>query len=250
MGGGAVGSGASVTYGGGAVGSGAAAHTGGGVGSGASAMAGGAVGQNTKVGSGFVGGYNAKAVDANNNGIDAIQLGQGTNPNPKTLQIYNFQLLDALGKIPTDRIPTTYKKVIVGSYVGTGSYVVGQATPTNIRAGQCTIQFPSYPRLILIKRRTEDIWTQIAPNPDDNTVDFFSYGGNNYSGGQCTGEITADYKFNWYALTQSWGYRADFTTGVVSIKLESIATDNYANVRPIYQLNWEGNTYDYIAFCD
>lgn len=248
--GGAVGDNARASSSGGAVGTFARADTGGAVGNMAKASSGGAVGDGAKTGDGFAGGYHAKTVNASGAAIDAIQLGTGKNPNPETLQIYDYQLLDALGKIPTDRIPTNYRKIVVGSYVGTGSYVTGQATQTNIKAGQSTIQLPSYPRLILIKRRTEDIWTQIAPNPDDNTVDFFSYGGNNYAGGLCTGEITTDFKFNWYALTQSWGYKADLNTGKVSIVLESISSDNYATLRPIHQLNWEGNTYDYIAFCD
>ena len=261
-GGAAIGKGATETNSGGAVGSGtssgggfaggSAATTtfGGAVGSIAEAYKGGAVGNAARTGDGFAGGYSAKTVTTGGAKIDAIQLGTGTNSNPKTLQIYDYQLLDAVGKIPSDRMPTNYRKIVVGTYTGTGSYVVGTATPTNIKAGQCTIQLPSYPRLILIKRRTEDIWTQIAPNPDDNSVDFFSYGGNNYAGGLCTGEITSDYKFNWYALTQSWGYKADLSSGKVSIALETIATDSYATLRPIYQLNWEGNIYDYIAFCD
>ena len=260
--GGAVGSGATSTTGG-AVGSGAktqsggavgwnatATEYGGAVGTNASATNGGAVGNGAKTGTGFAGGQYAITTDANGKVIDAIQLGAGTNTNDRTLQVYGFQLMDAVGKIPTDRMPTNYRKIVVGKYTGTGSYVVGTATPTNIAAGRCTIQLPSYPRLILIKRRTEDIWTQIAPNPDDNTVDFFSYGGNNYAGGLCTGEITSDYKFHWYALTQSWGYKADLSSGKVSIVLETIASDKYASLRPIYQLNWEGNIYDYIAFCD
>jgi hypothetical protein len=54
----------------------------------------------------------------------------------------------------------------------------------------------------------------------------------------------------WYAHVQKWGYSADLNTGNVSIKLETIASDSYATLKPIYQLNWEGNTYDYIAICD
>lgn len=62
-------------------------------------------------------GYNAKAigdVDVVIDGevvetlkdypIDAIQLGSGTNKNKKTLQVYGYQLLDAEGNIPKERL--------------------------------------------------------------------------------------------------------------------------------------------------
>ena len=101
--GGAVGYSASATSGG-AVGSGASTTTGGAVGSGASATSGGAVGYNAKTGTGFAGGYNAKTQDSSGDGIDAIQLGSGKNSTAKTLQVYNYQLMDAYGNIPLDRI--------------------------------------------------------------------------------------------------------------------------------------------------
>ena len=141
-------------------------------------------------------------------------------------------------------------KVVVGSYVGTGTYINGQETPANITAAQNTIQFPSFPRYVMIKRRAEMFWNIIAPNPDDNSLSFRTYGGNDYSGGLCSGEITSDYKMTWYSHVQKWFYGADLTTGKVSIQLETIASDNYGTLKPIYQLNWEGNTYDYIAICD
>ena len=81
-----------------------AANGGGSVGSNANSDAGGAVGTNAKAGAGFAGGSGAKAVDSSNNGIDAIQLGTGTNNTPKTLQVYGHQLLDATGKIPDARL--------------------------------------------------------------------------------------------------------------------------------------------------
>lgn len=68
---------------------------------------------------GFAGGYytttstgaalgkNAKAMDAEGNPIDAIQLGTGTNSVEKTMQVYDYPLLDAGGKIVTDRLPDT-----------------------------------------------------------------------------------------------------------------------------------------------
>lgn len=141
-------------------------------------------------------------------------------------------------------------QVIVGSYVGTGTYISGGETDANIAAAQNTIQFPSFPRCVMIKRRAEKFWNIIAPNPDDNKLSFRTYGGNDYAGGLCSGKITSDNKMTWYAHVQKWGYSADLNTGNVSIKLETIASDSYATLKPIYQLNWEGNTYDYIAICD
>lgn len=145
---------------------------------------------------------------------------------------------------------TASAKVVVGSYVGTGTYISGQETEANITAAQNTIQFPSFPRLVMIKRRAEKFWNIIAPNLEDNTLSFRTYGGNDYQGGLCSGKITSDNKMTWYSHIQKWYYGADLTTGVVSIKLETIASDSYASLKPIYQLNWEGNTYDYIAICD
>ena len=81
-----------------------AANGGGSVGSNANSDAGGAVGANAKAGAGFAGGSDAKAVDSDDNGIDAIQLGTGTNSTPKTLQVYGYQLMDANGKIPDARL--------------------------------------------------------------------------------------------------------------------------------------------------
>ncbi|MCI9626538.1 MAG: hypothetical protein HFI90_07120, partial [Clostridia bacterium] len=74
-------------------------------GAGAFAEHGGSVGMETKTGDGFAGGYQAKTVDANNNAIDAIQLGAGMNSTEKTLQVYDKQLLDAEGHIPDERMP-------------------------------------------------------------------------------------------------------------------------------------------------
>lgn len=94
---------------GGAIGNKAFSQSGGAVGKNASANSGGgAVGENAFTYNGFAGGYNAKTgVEA----PDAIQLGTGTNNNMKTLQIYNYQLMDANGHIPNDRMPTKQNKL-------------------------------------------------------------------------------------------------------------------------------------------
>lgn len=103
--GGAVGSGASTATGG-AIGNNSVANTGGAIGKDAQTSSGGAVGEGAMSNAGFSGGYNAKVLDT----PDAIQLGTGTNINEKTLQVYNYQLMDADGHIPNDRMPTKADK--------------------------------------------------------------------------------------------------------------------------------------------
>ncbi len=104
--GGAIGSGASVSYGGGAVGSTAKVTDGGGaVGYDADAANGGAVGNVARetggggaigyyaqAGEGFSGGNRAQVKITDGKYIDAIQLGKGTNNNPLTLQVYDYQV--------------------------------------------------------------------------------------------------------------------------------------------------------------
>lgn len=92
------GSGASSTAGA-AVGTGANASDGGAVGSGALCTNGGAVGQNARAGDGFAGGKNAYAVNVVDDGIDAIQLGMGTNSTPKTMQVYDKRIVEADGSL-------------------------------------------------------------------------------------------------------------------------------------------------------
>jgi len=119
--GGAVGHVANATYGG-AVGHGARAENGGAVGQSAESTGGGAVGLKASTkgggavgggavsGNGFAGGFVAKTVNASGNVIDAIQLGTGTNTHEKTLQIYDYQLLDADGNIPAERLANATKE--------------------------------------------------------------------------------------------------------------------------------------------
>ena len=65
---------------------------------------GGAVGSGAYAGNGFSGGLNAKVEDTEDGPVDAIQLGTGTNNHAKTLQVYNYQLMDAEGHVPIDRL--------------------------------------------------------------------------------------------------------------------------------------------------
>ena len=107
--GGAVGDGAYATDGG-AVGYYAYAVDGGAVGNSAYAQSGGAVGFDAMTSSGFAGGYMAMAALDNTGygtAIDAIQLGTGWNPDPNTLQIYGYKLMNADGSIPAERMAAT-----------------------------------------------------------------------------------------------------------------------------------------------
>lgn len=94
----------SYTESGGAVGDTAKSSTGGAVGEVAESTGGAAVGYATITSNGVAVGMNATTVDSDGNGIDAIQLGTGTNSTEKTIQVYNYQLMDANGKIPADRL--------------------------------------------------------------------------------------------------------------------------------------------------
>ena len=116
----AIGNGSGVA-GGSAVGYAATAHDGGAVGKDASAHDGGAIGDGAIADNGFAGGYLAKTVGANDAAIDAVQLGTGTNSNAKTLQVYDYQLMDANGKIPEGRIPSGLAKIKTGTYTGNGA---------------------------------------------------------------------------------------------------------------------------------
>lgn len=80
------------------------------LGDGAFVLGGGAVGGGAVSGNGFAGGFVAKTVNASGNVIDAIQLGTGTNNVEKTLQIYDYQLLDADGNIPAERLANATKE--------------------------------------------------------------------------------------------------------------------------------------------
>lgn len=117
-GGGALGTNAKAIHGG-AVGYNTNTTFGGSVGLGAYSEYGGSVGASAKTSDGFAGGKSAQAVDSDGNGIDAIQLGTGTNSTPKSLQVYNYQLMDASGNIPVERL-TELKKLSVPHTTASG----------------------------------------------------------------------------------------------------------------------------------
>ena len=155
--GGAVGSGATATTGG-AIGVGATAETGGAVGDNATATTGGAIGEiasatgggaigihakatdggaigwYAKAGNGFSGGYNAGVgKDIDENYIDAIQLGTGTNNTPKTLQVYNYKVYDSTkdslyGYYLNDKTPAVIESVWYGMLKNDGSTTITVST--------------------------------------------------------------------------------------------------------------------------
>lgn len=152
--GGSVGAGASAFYGGavgagtttgdgGAIGWEASATGGGAAGNHAGAGAGGAVGSYAVSGDGFAGGKNAKTVNAQNNSIDAVQLGTGTNSASKTLQVYSKRIVEADGSLTDvgrlNALATTQKDNIVsainelrdsigGGGSGAATVVIGTST--------------------------------------------------------------------------------------------------------------------------
>lgn len=138
-------------------------------------------------------------------------------------------------------------KVVHASYVGTGTYVNGQETAANIAAGQNKLTFPAFPRVVLIKKRTSyRVNAIIMPNPDTNEVSFVTYGDSKFYQGRCSGKVNSDFSLTWYALSQIWKYKANLTSGDVSVELESLSSND---LRAYGQLNESGITYDYVAIC-
>lgn len=126
----------SATTGGGAVGSDASTLSGGAVGSGANSTTGGAVGLGAYTTTGFAGGYMAKA-SANG----AVQLGEGTNTNANTLQFRGYQIVDASGNIPSERLKNaalkkTWDDLAQYTYSGSGSLPNNILYPT-MAFGDC-----------------------------------------------------------------------------------------------------------------
>ncbi len=62
-----------------------------------------AIGNNSASNGVAIGGA-AQCINSNNQTIDAIQLGMGTNCATRTLQVYNYQLMDANGYVPNERL--------------------------------------------------------------------------------------------------------------------------------------------------
>ena len=111
-----VGKGAKSKNGGFAAGLNAEANAGAGVGMSAKAYNyGGAVGRNAVAGKGFSGGDGALAAQRTHGAdrVNCIQLGEGVNNVEKSLQVYEFQLMDGNGKIPEERLPELEKHFVL-----------------------------------------------------------------------------------------------------------------------------------------
>ena len=54
----------------------------------------------------------------------------------------------------------------------------------------------------------------------------------------------------WYTSSNKWSYKANTSTGAVTIDIPTMTDTEKANLGAIHQLNWQGETYDYIAICD
>lgn len=170
----------SSTQNGGASGKDASSNGGGAAGNGASTKDGGAVGDSAISGDGFSGGKGAAAAENPDGGyIDTIQLGTGTNSVPHTLQVYSYQLLDANGKIPSERLPTIsskkYATVVVGaSSAGyTASQVDYLCTGTNDQTviNQAIQALPSNGGKIVLLDGTYNISGQILINKADVKIE-------------------------------------------------------------------------------
>lgn len=141
-------------------------------------------------------------------------------------------------------------KIVKGSYVGTGTYVMAKSSDSVMAQKANKIVCPGFPIYVAIKRSPEDFPTVIMPNPETREADFKSYGGNDYSGGLCSCYVKSDNTLIWYTSGNRWHYKANSSTGEVSIAIPTLTDTEKANLGPINQLNWEGETYDYIAICD
>ena len=73
-------------------------------GNGAHAFSGGAIGKDALTANGFAGGEGAQTINDYGYPSDAIQLGTGTNSKPKTMQVYDYTMMDADGTIPEERL--------------------------------------------------------------------------------------------------------------------------------------------------
>ena len=141
-------------------------------------------------------------------------------------------------------------QIVAGSYVGTGTYIMGRYNDETMKLKANKLQFPAFPRLVMIKRTAEDFPTFIMPNPDDFTADFKSYGGNDSSGGLCSCYVQEDYSMVWYTTSNRWHYSANLETGFVSIATPSLTDEQKESYGAWNQLNQSGQTYYYLAICD
>ena len=95
----------SVSTDGGAVGAHAVTQNGGAVGMNSWSLDGAAIGKNARAQDGAAVGKNAKVGNPDDGtAIDAVQIGEGVNTEPRTLKVYDYRLLNSDGTIPKERI--------------------------------------------------------------------------------------------------------------------------------------------------
>lgn len=141
-------------------------------------------------------------------------------------------------------------KIVKGSYVGTGTYVMAKSSDSVMAQKANKIVCPGFPIYVAIKRSAEDFPTVIMPNPETREADFKSYAGNDYSGGLCSCYVKSDNTLIWYTSGNKWNYTANLSTGAITIAIPTMTDSEKTSLGPINQLNWEGETYYYIAICD
>ena len=90
---------------GGAVGAQAVTQNGGAIGMNAWSLDGAAIGKNTRGQNGVAVGKDAKVGRLDGTAIDAVQIGEGINIEPKTVRMYGYKLMNEDGTIPIERIP-------------------------------------------------------------------------------------------------------------------------------------------------
>lgn len=180
---------------GGSAGNGAYTSHGGSVGQNAYSLHGASIGRNTKTRLGVAAGDNAQTVNEEGEAIDAIQLGTGTNTNEKTFKVYEFQMMDKEGHIPSSRIANgtithdqmaveyarsagqadTYTDTNLNTLITNGIYSVSSSTPKNhsypyvYSAGSYNDTSVFWSSGTVIVCETENGYTQIFVNDCDDT---------------------------------------------------------------------------------
>ena len=202
----------STTLGGGAIGSGAITDSGGAIGSGASAsLGGGAVGSGAYSGAGFSGGLEALVHIDNGCAIDAIQLGTGININPKTLQVYDFQLMNEKGKVVSERLP-----IETLTYVGTGG--AGENKKNSLT-------FSFVPKIVFIVPRSND-WTMYSGFIVDGngiTIRMATQNSDSTHSAYTLNSNLTNEKINWYVGADTLTYSAKMQFNASGVTYTAVA---------------------------
>ena len=191
-------------------GEGASATGGGAIGIYARATTGGAVGKGAMAGDGFSGGrYAQVGLDSDRNHIDAIQLGEGTNNTPKTLQVYTHKVYDSTkdslyGYYLNDKTPAVIETVWSGELKNDGSTTI---TVSN---------YSQYDYFILYGSTYGQYCNIIANN--NGTYSFTKYSE--------TGSFIMVYSFVYTAGSFTWGEAGYYTNGDFTFK-DSTGTSSY-----------------------